>query len=219
MRIAVLEVPTLSNSCKGTISMTIYKKSKHSSKIYRKIYEQHYGPIPKDSDGRSYEIHHIDGNPLNNDPLNLAAVSIQEHYDIHYSQGDWAACRFIAIHRMNKTSKEISELSKKAQLKRIEERTHNFLNGDYQRKNQLKRLEEGTHNFLGKDSNAERIKNGTHNWLGPSGNKARIDAGTHESQIMKTCEHCGKTMGKLIFGRYHGKKCKLKPPNNLYDCL
>ena len=55
---------------------------------YRKIYESHNGPIPKEDNGRSYEIHHIDGNHFNNDPSNLKAVSIQEHYDIHYSQGD-----------------------------------------------------------------------------------------------------------------------------------
>jgi hypothetical protein len=34
--------------------------------IYRKIYEQNYGHIPKDSAGRTYEIHHIDGNHKNN---------------------------------------------------------------------------------------------------------------------------------------------------------
>lgn len=43
---------------------------------YRKIYVNHFGPIPKDITGRSYEIHHIDGNHLNNDPNNLKAVSI-----------------------------------------------------------------------------------------------------------------------------------------------
>ena len=59
---------------------------------YRKIYENHYGPIPKEENGRSYEIHHLDGNHHNNDPKNLKAVRIQEHYDIHYSQGDWSAC-------------------------------------------------------------------------------------------------------------------------------
>lgn len=39
--------------------------------IYRKIYENHFGPIPKDKDGRSYEIHHIDGNRKNNEISNL----------------------------------------------------------------------------------------------------------------------------------------------------
>jgi hypothetical protein len=56
--------------------------------IYRKIYEQNFGPIPKEPNGRTYEIHHIDGNHNNNDPTNLSAMTIQEHYDIHYSQGD-----------------------------------------------------------------------------------------------------------------------------------
>lgn len=51
--------------------------------IYRKIYESHYGPIPIDETGRTYEIHHIDGNSENNDISNLKCVSIQEHYNIH----------------------------------------------------------------------------------------------------------------------------------------
>jgi hypothetical protein len=59
---------------------------------YRKIYEHHHGPIPKDDQGRSFHIHHIDGDHNNNDPTNLKAVSVQEHYDIHYSQQDWLAC-------------------------------------------------------------------------------------------------------------------------------
>ena len=29
---------------------------------YRKIYEKVYGPIPREDNGRSFEIHHIDGN-------------------------------------------------------------------------------------------------------------------------------------------------------------
>ena len=50
---------------------------------HRKIYERYNGSIP---DG--YEIHHIDGNHKNNDPKNLKAVTMQEHYNIHYQQGD-----------------------------------------------------------------------------------------------------------------------------------
>jgi len=57
-----------------------------------KIYEDHYGSLPKDEKGRKYEIHHIDGNRENNDPSNLKAVSITEHYDIHYSDGNWLGC-------------------------------------------------------------------------------------------------------------------------------
>jgi N-acetylglutamate synthase/N-acetylornithine aminotransferase len=59
---------------------------------YRKIYENHHGPILKDEEGRTYEIHHIDGDHSNNDPVNLTALTLQEHYNIHYSQGDYYAC-------------------------------------------------------------------------------------------------------------------------------
>jgi hypothetical protein len=67
---------------------------------YRTIWENYYGEIPKDENGRSYEIHHIDGNNENNDINNLMCVSIKEHYDIHYKQGDWNACALIS-HRSN----------------------------------------------------------------------------------------------------------------------
>lgn len=63
---------------------------------YRKIYINHYGQIPKDEFGRSYDIHHIDGNRNNNDPTNLIALSLKEHFDVHYAQGDYPACRLIA---------------------------------------------------------------------------------------------------------------------------
>lgn len=92
---------------------------------YRKIYEQHYGPIPKDSDGRTYEIHHKDGNRKNNDTTNLQCVSIQEHYDIHYSQGDWAACQNILL-RMNVSPEEMSKKCRFLLLERVKNGTHHF---------------------------------------------------------------------------------------------
>ena len=70
--------------------------------IYRKIYKRHYGPIPKDNQGRTYDIHHKDGNRSNNSIDNLVALSIQEHYDIHYSQGEYGACYAISV-RMRST--------------------------------------------------------------------------------------------------------------------
>jgi len=52
-------------------------------KNYRKVYESYYGAIPKDSNGRSYEIHHVDGNHDNNNISNLKLVTIEEHYNIN----------------------------------------------------------------------------------------------------------------------------------------
>ena len=62
----------------------------------RNIWTKHNGPIPKDEEGRSYDIHHIDGNNQNDDINNLKAVSLEEHRRIHFEQGDYAAANMIA---------------------------------------------------------------------------------------------------------------------------
>jgi hypothetical protein len=89
---------------------------------YRKIWSDHYGPIPKDEQGRSYEIHHIDGNRSNNDLSNLMCVSIQEHYIIHKKQKDYAAALWIS-NKLNLSKEEILSLAKIACLKKIERGT------------------------------------------------------------------------------------------------
>ncbi len=110
---------------------------------YRKIYEQYYGKIPKDVNGRSYQIHHIDGDRSNNNINNLKCVSITEHYDIHYKQQDWGAC-YLLGRKMKIPSNELSELARQQQKKRVKLGIHNQLGGKYQK---------------------ERVENGTHNWL------------------------------------------------------
>lgn len=82
-----------------------------SSYTYRRLYEQNFGLIPKDEDGRTYEIHHKDGNRANNDPNNLSALSIKDHYDVHYKQGDYGACVLIA-RRMSLPPDHISTIQK-----------------------------------------------------------------------------------------------------------
>ena len=72
---------------------------------YRKIWEAAYGTIPKDEQGRSYEIHHIDGNRSNNSLENLACLSIKEHYEVHFEQGDYQAAALIA-EKLNLTESE-----------------------------------------------------------------------------------------------------------------
>jgi hypothetical protein len=63
------------------------KKHKQSGVNYRKIYESYYGKIPK-----GYHIHHIDGNPFNNDISNLQCVSAEEHTKIHKNEfTKWAS--------------------------------------------------------------------------------------------------------------------------------
>lgn len=76
------------------------KKSKRDTSIARNIWKSYFGEIPKDENGRSYEIHHIDGNSENNDITNLTCISIQEHYNLHLIKGEIAAANLIAD-RMN----------------------------------------------------------------------------------------------------------------------
>ncbi len=78
---------------------------------YRKLWESVNGKIPIDDDGRSYEIHHVDGDRNNNNLSNLICITIKEHYDIHYKQGDFGACVMIAK-RMMMTPEDISNIQK-----------------------------------------------------------------------------------------------------------
>ena len=80
------------------------------TKNYRKIYKNHFGPILKDQDGRTYHVHHIDGNRENNDPSNLKAVSVQEHFNIHFEQKDYAACVLLGA-ILNLTDEELGKMS------------------------------------------------------------------------------------------------------------
>ncbi len=87
---------------------------------YRKIYTESRGEIPRDVNGRSFEIHHIDGDHTNNSPDNLVAVSIEEHYRIHLEQQDYNAARLIAV-RMDKSPEEISRLAREGAKKQSRE--------------------------------------------------------------------------------------------------
>ncbi len=119
----------------------------YTSTNYRKIYEQYYGPIPEEANGRSYEIHHIDGNHTNNDPSNLQAVTLQEHYDIHYAQKDWSACQIMAV-RMKKSPLEISELVGKSSRDRVAKGIHHWQDKERASRRNKKRIAEGNHQFV-----------------------------------------------------------------------
>ena len=55
-----------------------YYNSHLRKRLHQCIWEKANGPIPK-----GYEIHHIDGNPDNNDLSNLACIPAKEHRKIH----------------------------------------------------------------------------------------------------------------------------------------
>jgi len=166
---------------------------------YRKLWESHFGPIPKDSLGRSYEIHHIDGDHNNNDISNLALVTIQEHYDIHYQLCDWNACAMIGL-RLKIHPDEISRLNSLAAKKRVDDKTHHFLG---ETNPSILRMKSGTHQFLNseyqKSLQQQRLLNKTHNFLG--------DANPGKQKWK--CPHCLKEGAGLSNAkRYHFDNCK-----------
>lgn len=202
------------------------------SNKYRKIYENHFGKIPKDEQGRTYDIHHIDGNRHNNNHTNLKAVSVQEHYNIHLNQGDLAAALKIAS-RLNVSVEEKSNLARLYNLKRVADGTHQFLGGEIQhqrvldgthhflggeisRKTTIKRINDGTHNFLGGEiggrTSRKRVTDGTHNFLGNKvkRNTSKISGDNHPNKVKVTCPHCNLTGGKVNLKRYHFDNCKHK---------
>lgn len=133
----------------------------YSHKHYRKIYEENNGPIPVDADGRTYEIHHIDGDHTNNKPENLKAVTIQEHYNIHKEKREYVACSLIAL-RMNLSPEELSEIRSKAALERVKNNTHPWSDKARMRKQNQKRTAEGKNIFSNPDIVKQQIKNGLH---------------------------------------------------------
>jgi len=169
---------------------------------HRKVWIAHHGPIPFDDEGYRYEIHHIDGNPDNNQIDNLIALTIGEHYEIHFWQGDWGACQNLVI-RMNITPEERSQLASEFARRRVLDGTHHFqdpafIAADSERKriNRLGELnpmfgkthDEGTKVQM-RDSHAALVAAGTHHTLTDEWAEARreqqialVEAGTHNFQ-------------------------------------
>jgi len=95
-----------------------------TTKKHRRIYEDYYNiRLPRD-----IEIHHIDGNHNNNSIENLKPVSIAEHFEIHYNQGDYAAA-FRISQRMMVSPEEKSRLASLAAKKANAEGKCGFILG------------------------------------------------------------------------------------------
>lgn len=80
-------------------------------KEHRRVWTEAHGPIPKDENGRSFEIHHINGNHQDNRLENLECLRIEEHFQRHFDNGDWGACVLIG-RRMSMTPEELSNLQR-----------------------------------------------------------------------------------------------------------
>lgn len=169
--------------------MTQKYRTTKTDKTYRKIWTEHFGPIPFDEDGRRCEIHHMDGDSSNNDISNLICLTIDEHYEIHYWQEDWAAC-LTMTKRMKITPEEKSELARKSMLNRMAK--PGFVN------NFAKRPD-------GTSVASDKVKDGTWHLAGidTSGkNNGRYDATEYIFENIKTGERA--TMPQNDFAKTYG---------------
>ena len=160
---------------------------------YRKIWEDSHGPIPLDDLGRPYEIHHKDGNYLNNSLDNLQCVSIQEHYDIHFAQGDFWACQAISF-RLNLPEKDRQEMIKLSAL---------------QRKGIPRPDMVGDKNPMRNPKIAKKLSLITKNKPKSKQGREGIARAQRERISKKvSCKYCGITLDPLNHARWHGENCK-----------
>jgi hypothetical protein len=178
---------------------------------YRWIWECANGPIPKDENGVSYQIHHIDGNRNNNELSNLMCVSIDEHIEIHKKQGEWESVAFLEQMRGRKATgwKHSDETKKKISEKQKEqfqsgERVHPMLGK--KRPDLAERNKEGHSEEMKKKLSEIKKKNPTKYWLGKSRKGIKVNHPT------LTCPHCGKVgKGESAMKKWHFDNCR----NNL----
>ena len=190
-------------------------------KEHRRVWEKHFGKIPKDENGRSYEIHHLDNNPLNNDINNLVCLSIDDHYTLHKSKGEYGAA-FLIAKRMKIKPNDIAEVARKITLDRVMRGIHNFQDPNFPRSMDhnigfvvAKKLDteeivrvtkeqfEADKNLVG--SNAGRKQKKVHTNRG--GNKGKHWQHKNK-EVPKKCTHCDIVGRGSLLSRWHNDNCK-----------
>lgn len=166
---------------------------------WRKIWESYHGPIPKDEHGRTFEIHHKDGDRGNNEIDNLLCVSIEEHYLIHFEQNEFRACILIASRLKDPVKyKEAKEYQRREssefQKNLVRTGKHHLQSGVIQSRTNRRRVKLGIHNFQDGTNtslrNKKMVEEGTHHFLtredggsvGGDSSRKRIRNGTHHFQ-------------------------------------
>ena len=201
---------------------------------YRDIWKRSFGEIPKDTDGVSYEIHHIDGNRSNNCLSNLKCVSIEEHFNIHLSQGDLSA----AMRILTKINKLKSNLDLGVTPSSLAQFMMNNKLGVWSDESKQKALETKRRTGKGFCHNSElqskagkiggkiggaksqaTLKDLEMNFyskcfqseMGKKGGAiaGKLQKGREKPKVI--CPHCGKTGGgQALMNRWHFDNCKLK---------
>ena len=116
-------------------------------KPHRRVWHEHYGDIPVDSNGVSFEIHHINGKHNDNRIENLQCISIHDHYLIHLEQGDAFAVENI-VRRM-----EENELIAEGKYERLSLKGKNHpMYGRTHTEESRKKISKNHHDVSGKNN-------------------------------------------------------------------
>lgn len=191
---------------------------------YRQIWQQVNGPIPVDEQGRSYEIHHVDGNRENNDVANLKCITVEEHYRIHLQQRDYYAAWIIG-QRLNRSVEELDEIKKQMSLakkgklssfagKKHSDETKKKMSESAKRRGiseeQQKKMALARTGVKRKPFSEEHIAKLSASHKGKSSVQKGVSYGIVE------CPYCSKTGGAPGMKKHHFKNCKkyLESQNN-----
>lgn len=178
---------------------------------YRKIYEQHCGPIPK-----GYHVHHKDFNHNNNNPLNLEALDPDDHAKKHgfltnfimaqSKATELAIPRSRIVHKGNKYN-----LGRKhTEEWKLEHSSR--MRGNRSAAGSIRTQEwrgivagklQGNLNALGFKHTVEYKAMKAKSMLGNA-----ISKGARYVQQKTTCPHCGVTGGIGALKRWHFDKCR-----------
>ena len=181
-------------------------------KNHRKIWEDAFGPIPKDEYGLSYEIHHIDRNPHNNSLNNLMCVSKEEHSQMHYEVGEYAAA--YAIRKRMKNGGDFSGWKHLPEsIEKIKEKTSGKNNAMYGKFGKDHPAYGNAGYWLGRKQSEEMIKK-------------RVDKNTGQKRPKQSKALKGRFVGKLnpSYGKkgslsVRSKKIKDIETGLYYECM
>lgn len=194
------------------------------NRTHIRVWMSVHGKIPKDEDGRSYEIHHIDGNPLNNSIDNLLCLSIKQHYELHVSQKDYGGA-FLIANRMKTPPSDIAEIASKAMKIRVLMGTHNFLDPNFNRSIdhnighvvaidtrtnttvRITKIEFDTNDFY-VGVNTGRKQKSIHTNRGK--NKGKTWSIKNKEVPNKQCKYCSFVGRGSHVSRFHNERCKNK---------
>lgn len=197
--------------------MSIYQRNKS----HRRIYEHHFGPIPK-----GYHIHHIDGNHSNNHIDNLQCITAQEHYNIHKDQGDYGCCwAMIRTGHLKLSDEERSDLAKKQMedtkmkdilSKSMKKKSDLFWANTEYRQMQVSACKERFTKLWSDDEYKSKVSARIADSWNKKGRRekqademSRMVSENNKKELC--CPHCGKVgRGIGIMNRWHFDNCRKK---------